>query len=91
MFNASQAVQLSQSFDQEAQYQKMHDSWIDNIESLVRSKAKAGETSLDWVPCINHLKKSPQVVCDRAMATLNEAGYKVIINQSTGIWAISWA
>lgn len=90
MFNASQAVQLSQAFDQEAQYKKMHDSWIDAIEPLVRSKANAGETSLNWVPCLNP-EKLPQVVCDRAMATLNEAGYKVNINQCTGIWLISWA
>ena len=90
MFNASQAVQLSQSFDQEARYQQMHDSWIDTIESMVRHRAKAGETSIDWVPSLNP-EKLPQVVCDRAMATLNEAGYKVIINQLTGIWLISWA
>lgn len=90
MFNASQAVQLSQGFNQEVQYQKMHDSWIDTIESMVRHRAKDGETSIDWVPCLNP-EKLPQVVCDRAKDTLNEAGYKVIINQNTGIWAISWA
>lgn len=90
MFNASQAVQLSQSFNQEAQYQKMHDSWIDNIKLMVKHKAKAGEISIGWVPCLDP-EKIPQVVCDRAKATLNEAGYKVIINQSTGIWLISWA
>ena len=90
MFNASQAVQLSQSYDQEAQYQKMHDSWIDTIESVVRSKAKAGESSIDWIPCLEP-EKSPEVVRERTKATLIEAGYKVSIHPNTNIWKISWA
>jgi hypothetical protein len=89
MFNASQAVQLSQSYNQEANYVKMHDFWIDTIESMVQRNAKAGETSTSWVPSLDP-ENTPKVVRERTKATLIEAGYTVNIDPSTNVWKISW-
>lgn len=87
MFDASQAADLSQAFDQKAQYQKMHDDHISTIESCIRSNATVGGTLFRWVPCIS--KTVPQTVLDLITVTLTDAGYTVNIDH-TGIWNISW-
>ena len=89
MFNASQAVQLSRSFDQEARYQQMHDQYIHTIETCIQVKCRAGETLLRWVPTINP-GDAPQVVIDKIIETLKAAGYTVR-EEMANMWTITWA
>lgn len=88
MITATQAKQLSEAFDVAAHHQKMHDSWLDSVESVIRSASKRGDTRIEWVPGVNP-QDYPKEVHASVKAALLDAGYKIEMEHN--IWNISWA
>ena len=86
MITATEAAHLADAYDQEANYQKLHDGMIGTIESCVRVRASAGETMFRWVPSIR--ETVPQPVLNKVRETLTDAGYSLDIEDN--IWNISW-
>ncbi len=88
MITAQEAAKNANAFDKEANFKKIADNWIEDLQNIIKYKSEKGELSTHWAPCISP-EKYPSEVFIIIEKTLEESGF-TFVKMAKGLYDIRW-